>query len=158
MKKISLQSANFKRDYVAASAVTMFLFIVLAELALAVAIPAYLYRENSMALQVRRLRLLDSFDSARNRCATLKPRNTAAELELRLVSWNLDRLAAYLRTESGKLSSDEIARLQDSVNDSWVVLNKLGKGGSYSEEAVLDTGIYVNSLIPRTGGRNDAEK
>lgn len=149
MKKTTLQSANFKRDYVAASAIFIFVLIVISELALAVAIPSYLYRENSMALQVRRLKLLGSFDGARQRAGKIKPRGTAAEMELRLVSWNLDRLAAYLRDESAELDSDEIAALQSAVNDCITVLTTLGRGKSYSSEAVLDTRIYVNSLIPK---------
>ena len=46
-------SAKFKRDYVAALAVVIFFAIVLAEIVLAVSIPAYLHREDAMALQVR---------------------------------------------------------------------------------------------------------
>ena len=49
--------------------------------------------------------------------------------------------------------SDEIAALQNAVNDSWTVINKLERGDSFSGEVVLDTGIYVNSLIPK-GGRS----
>ena len=153
MKKTTLQSANFKRDYVAASAIVIFVLIVISELTLAVAIPTYLYRENSMALEVRRLKLLESFDAARRQCGSVKTKSTAAEMELQLVSWNLDRLAVYLRTESGKLTSDEIAALQDAVNDCITVLTTIERGGSYSTEAVLDTSVYVNSLIPKSGGK-----
>ena len=151
MKETVLQSANFKRDYVAASAILIFVLIVISELTLAVAIPSYLYRENTMALQVRKLKLLESFDHARNRVAGLKPRGSAAEMELKLVSWDLDRLAGYLRSESGKLTSDEIAALQKAVNDCHAVLNRLASGGSFSKEAAVDTRIYVNSLIPKGG-------
>ena len=153
MKKKILQSANFKRDYVAASAIVIFILIVISELTLAVAIPSYLYRENAMALQVRRLKLLESFDGARHACNTIKPRGTAAEMEQRLIFWDLDRLAAYLRTDSKNLTSEEIARLQDAVNDVWTVLNLLKRGGSYSKETVIDTRIYVNSLIPKEGAK-----
>lgn len=152
MEKKNLQSANFKSDYVAASAIVIFFLIVVSELALAVAIPSYLHRENAMAVQVRRLKLLESFDGARAKAARINPRGTAAEMELRLVSWNLDRLAAYLRSESPELTSDEIAALQNAINDCWTVLNRIERGGAYSSEASLDTGIYVNSLIPKGGG------
>jgi len=158
LKKKILQSANFKRDYVAASAIIIFILIVVSELALAVAIPSYLYRENSMALQVRRLKLLESFDGARHYCNILKPRSTAAEMEQRLIFWDLDRLAVYLRTESRNLSSEEIAHLQNAVNDIWTVLNVLGRGGSYSNETVIDTRTYVNSLIPKVGVRKNEKK
>ena len=151
--KQPMLSANFKRDYVAALAVVIFALIVVAELTLAVAIPTYLYRENAMALEVRRLKLLESFDTARRRCGSVKTKTTAAEMELQLVSWNLDRLAVYLRGESRYLDSDEIARLQAAVNDSLAVLDKLKSGGAFSKEAVLDTSVYVNSLIPKSGGK-----
>ena len=72
-------SAKFKRDYVAALAVVIFFAIVLAEIVLAVSIPAYLQREDAMALQARRLQLLESFDAARNlgtlSSRTAKPRS-----------------------------------------------------------------------------------
>jgi hypothetical protein len=77
-------SAKFKRDYVAASAVVIFIAIVLAEIALAISIPAYLKRENAMALEVRRLQLLDSFDGARGMSEKLKPKGgeTAEALDI----------------------------------------------------------------------------
>ena len=149
MDRKMLLSANFKRDYVAASAIVIFALIVLAELTLAVAIPTYLHRENAMAVQVRRLKLLESFDGARRVCNSVKPKTAAADMELQLVSWNLDRLAVYLRSESKNLSSDEIARLQDAVNDAWSILNLVRRGRSLSHETTLDTAIYVNSLIPK---------
>ncbi len=152
MNRKLLLSANFKRDYVAASAVVIFALIVAAELTLAVAIPTYLHRENAMAIEVRRLKLLESFDNARRTCNSLKPKLPAADMELQLVAWNLDRLAVYLREESRNLDSDEIARLQEAVNDSWAVLNMIRRGASFSKETTLDTGIYVNSLIPKNQG------
>ena len=158
MKKQVLQSANFKRDYVAASAILIFIAIVISELTLAVAIPTYLYRENAMALQVRKLKLLEDFDWARRMCGDVKPRGTAAEMELKLVAWDLDLLAVYLRTESDKLTSDEIARLQSFVDDALAVLNHLNSGKSFSRETAFETRIYVNSLLPKKGGPSNVGK
>lgn len=51
-----------------------------------------------MALEVRRLQLLDSFDGARGMSEKLKPKGgETAELEARLVAWGLNSLAPYLR-------------------------------------------------------------
>ncbi len=159
MKQLVLQSANFKRDYVATTAVVLFLLIVVSEIALAVAIPAYLYRESSMALEVRRLTLLQSFDNVRRRCQRIKTKSSsAAEMELYLVSWNLNLLANYMRSEQKKLTSDEIARLQKAVDDSNHVLNILASGKSISREASLNTGIYVNSLIPKENRKQNVRK
>ena len=153
MKQLPLQSANFKRDYVATSAIVLFFLIVVSEVTLAIAIPSYLYRENAMALEVRRLKLLESFDGARNRCKRIKAKNTAASMELQLVSWNLDRLAVYMRGESKYLTNDEITRIQEAVNNSHGVLNVIESGRSLSQEAELKTDIYIDSLIPKKGGK-----
>ena len=151
LKNLPLLSADFKRDYVATLAIVLFFLIVVAEITLAIAIPAYLYRENAMALEVRRLKLLESFDSARNRCNRIKPKNTAASMELQLVSWNLDRLAVYMRGESKHLTGDEISRIQEAINNSHGVLSVIESGKSLSQEAELKTDIYIDSLIPKKG-------
>lgn len=154
MKTLQLQSANFKRDYVATMAIVLFFLIVVSEIALAIAIPTYLYRENSMAFEVRRLRLLQDFDLARSRCDKLiKPRTVSAAMELQLISWNLNRLAPYLRSEAKRLDSDEIARIQQAVDQSHRVLDEIVQGRSVSKETELRTDIYVDSLIPKDGGR-----
>ena len=154
MKNLPLQSANFKRDYVATLAIVLFFMIVLSEVTLAVAIPTYLHRENSMALEVRRLKLIQDFDLARIRCNKLiKVKTVAAAMELQLVSWNLDRLAPYLRNEAKHLDSDDLARIQKAVDQSHRVLDTLAAGKSFSKEAELKTDIYVDSLIPKDGDR-----
>ena len=66
-----------------------------------------------------------------------------------VVTGRIGVLSKCLREESRNLDSDEIARLQDAVNDSWAVLNLIRRGGSFSKETELDTGIYVDSLIPK---------
>ena len=123
-------SAKFKRDYVAASAVVIFIAIVLAEIALAISIPAYLKRENAMALEVRRLQLLDSFDGARG------------------MSEGLNSLAPYLREHSGALTSDEIAGLQASVTEFTRIMTRLRDQGGFCREQTLDTAIYLEPLLP----------
>ena len=137
-------SAKFKRDYVAASAVVIFIAIVLAEIALAISIPAYLKRENAMALEVRRLQLLDSFDGARGMSEKLKPKGgETAELEARLVAWGLNSLAPYLREHSG-----EIAGLQASVTEFTRIMTRLRDQGGFCREQTLDTAIYLEPLLP----------
>lgn len=141
-------SAKFKRDYVAALAVVIFFAIVLSEIVLAVSIPAYLHRENAMALQVRRLQLLESFDGARNLGNSLKPKGEIAEYEARLVMWNLNLLATYLREHAADLSSEELASLQNDVRAFTGILARIQSGEALCRERKLDTSIYVNSLIP----------
>lgn len=146
-------SAKFKRDYVAALAVVIFFAIVLAEIVLAVSIPAYLHREDAMALQVRRLQLLESFDGARNLGNSLKLKGEIAEYEARLVMWNLNLLATYLRENSADLTSGEIASLQNDIRAFTGILARLRSGEELCRERKLDTSIYVNSLIAPAEGK-----
>ncbi len=141
-------SAKFKRDYVAASAIVIFFAIVLAEITLAISIPAYLKSENAMALQVRRLQLLESFDSARSMADRAKPSGETAELELRLASWGLNALAPYLREHANDLSSEELAELQSMVRELTLVISRIQTAGSYCREQTLDSAIYLDSLLP----------
>lgn len=140
-------SAKFKRDYVAALAVVIFFAIVLAEIVLAVSIPAYLHREDAMALQVRRLQLLESFDAARNLGNSLKPNGETVELEARLVMWNLNLLATYLRENSADLTGEEIASLQNDVRAFTGILARIQSGETLCRERKLDSSFFVNSLI-----------
>ncbi len=162
MAKLPVQSARFKRDYVAASAVIIFILILIAELTLAISIPLYLNREKAMALQVRRLNLLSSFDGTRNLAHNINPTSVdaTAYLEVRLVAWNLDQLAPYLRSNAAGLSHEELTALQKSVNSMAEVLARIRRGYVFSAESRLDTSGYINSLLLREREleKNNAEK
>lgn len=100
-----------------------------------------------MALQARRLQLLESFDAARNLGNSLKPNGETAELEARLVMWNLNLLATYLRENSADLTGEEIASLQKDVRAFTGILARIQSGETLCRERKLDTSFYVNSLI-----------
>ena len=164
MKTLPLQSANFKRDYVATLAVVLFVSIVAAEVALAIAIPSYLRSENAMVLEKRRDQLKSSIDATRRRCARLKLKEgSAADMERQLISWNLELLVSYMRDNSEQLTGDEIARIQAAVNNCISVLTTLEgysrpdpkdkkrkikvPGRSLSQERELRIDRYIDSLI-----------
>lgn len=148
-KKQIIQSANFKRDYVAFSAVLIFFTIVVAEITLAISIPAYLTRENVMAVQVRRLQLLNSFDALRSHVRSIQA-NENGKKELQLISWNLNQLADYLRKHSGSLTSEEIAQLQAVVNEFKKVADTIAQKKSYTAEISLNTARYVDGVLKKT--------
>lgn len=147
-KKQEIQSAAFKRNTLTIAAVVMFGLIVLAEITLAVSIPWYLQREDTMALQVQRLNLRSSFDSARDQ-AKASSRDEIKQAELRIVRWSLDGMADYLRENAVKLDAEELKSMQDTVNSMLQITTRLRKGRAYSREQRLDTSFYINSLIPR---------
>ena len=142
-----IQSANFKRDYVAYFAVISFFVIFVGELVLAVSIPAYLSRSSSMAREVRRIRLMDSFDSVRYLANSTKTGNDNAVLEKNLITWELDKLANYMRNHQKELSSEEVAQVQKLINEIGGLLGHLKRGKAFSRAIRLDTGVYVKSIL-----------
>lgn len=141
-------SANFKRDYVAVSAVVLFLLIVAAEVVLAISIPAYLSRETAMAFEVRRIQLLGSFDNARRIVSRKMPADPTAAAEMKLLGWELDNLAMYLRVHRTHIDSDEVAALQKSLNEILALLGQLQQNRAFSQEYRLDTTVYLDPRIP----------
>lgn len=142
-----IQSANFKRDYVAYFAIISFFVIFVSEFVLAVSIPAYLSRSTAMAQQVRRIKLMDSFDSVRHQVYALKTSNENAILEKNLIMWELDKLADYMRKHQKDLSSDEVAKIQKLVDEMGGMISHLRTGSAFSKAIRLDTSVYVKSVI-----------
>ena len=103
-------------------------------------------KENVMALQVRRLQLLNSFDSLRGQVRSVSA-NENGKKELQLVSWNLNLLADYLREHSPQLTSAEIAQLQETVNEFQRIVQRIGKEGSYTRETSLGVKTYIDGIL-----------
>lgn len=142
-----IQSADFKRDYVAYFAVISFFVIFVGELILAVSIPAFLNRSSSMAREVRRIKLMESFDSVRGLLRSAKPGNDNAVLEKNLITWELDKLANYMRNNQKELSSDEVAQVQKLIDEIGGLAGHLKQGKAFSKAIRLDTGVYVKSIL-----------
>lgn len=154
MEKVKTQpeiklSANFKRDYVACFAIILFALIVIGELVLAVSIPVYLRQSSAMAKEVRLIKLNQDFDATRQKAGRVKCVNDNAVLERDLVSWELNKLARFLRKNNDALSSDDISRLQKVVDESMAILNQLDGKKSFSRAIKLDTGGYVNTIMSK---------
>lgn len=142
-----IESANFKRDYIAYFAVISFFVIFIGELVLAVSIPAYLSRSSTLAREVRRIRLMESFDGVRNQARGVKTKNDNAALEKNLISWELDKLANYMRKHQKDLSSKEVAAVQKLIDEIGGLLGHLKKGKAFSKAIRLDTSVYVKSIL-----------
>lgn len=144
-----IQSANFKRNTLTAVAVILFGLIVISEVALAISIPWYLTRENTMAREVLQINLRDSFDHARRLSAKSKSKSEVRQAEMRLVKWSLDSMTDYLRTYAAKLNKEELKNIQGTVQSLVQIANRINSPKSYSEEQYLDTGLYIDSLLHR---------
>ena len=146
-KKEQIQSAAFKRNTLTVVAVILFGMIVLSEIALAISIPWYLQRENTMAEEVLRLSLRSTYDSARGVSGSRKGRDEVRLAELSLTRWALDSMADYLREYASRLNKEELKNIQTVVSGLDKIARRLQES-SYSREQRLDTAFYINSLIP----------
>jgi len=141
-----IQSAHFKRNTLTGLAVVLFCAIILSEIFLAVSIPWYLRRADTMALEVLRINMRSSFDGARSR-AVYGGRDEVREAEIRLLRWALDSMADYLRENISYMDAAELKSVQDKVNAIRQITEELHRGKSYSREQKLDTSLYVNGLL-----------
>ena len=142
-------SANFKRDYVAFFAVILFFAMIASEVLLAVSVPAYMSRENVLANEVVKRKMLLRFDSVRAKCNNINSSNETLMLEKQLISEQFEQLAIYLRAESDRLTPDEILKMSDLMLDLERIVARLGAGKAYSKENRLDSSEYVNSLVKK---------
>ncbi|MCQ2377583.1 MAG: hypothetical protein MJ016_00015 [Victivallaceae bacterium] len=142
-------SAEFKRDYIALTAMGAFFLILFFEVALAICIPAYLQRENTMAREVARYRMAAALDGLRYRIEAVSKRekDELALAELRLIQWDANLWAGYLRREKQYLSDAEIADLTSRFQQMATFVNRIATKKTVSREYRLDTSRYVNSLL-----------
>ena len=147
-------TANFKRDYVAGAALVIFFLIVTAEIVLAVSLPIYMNQEAALAVSVRRLRLMESFDGVRGRIMNLKLKNDTARSEAMLLEWNLDLMAAYLRRYSKYLNGDQLAVLQQQLNEMDATLAGLYLGKPLSREYRMNHTPYLRMILKKSGADN----
>ena len=149
MKQKIVFSAKYKRNYVAICALIFFFLIIICEIVLAFSIPAYIRKENVMAFEVRKLKLLENFDHARRVCTKLPERDENFIAEKKLVSEALDRLAIYFNREKDYLTPDDVDKLTVTVNQLHKIVLNLNsrRGKPFSNSAELNTAAWVDKTL-----------
>lgn len=142
----SLFTANFKRDYVAFSAIGIFFLIVVAEVVLAVSIPAYFVRSNLWDLQIAQQDLLRDFDDLRGRCNHFSGRNPDVTEENNILLWNLNLMSNYIRVNQKRLGWDEIRSLKEDLKQMRQLHNRLARGKAFNQPRSLNAGKMLEAL------------
>ena len=142
----SLFTANFKRDYVAYSAIGMFFLIVAAEVILAVSIPAYFVRSNLWDLQIAQQGLLSDFDDLRSRCNRFAGKTPDVTEENNILLWNLNLMSNYIRVNQKRLGWDDIRSLTEDLKQMRQVHNRLARGKAFNQPRALNTGRIRDAL------------
>lgn len=147
----SLFTAKFKRDYVAYSAVVIFVVIVLTELFLAVSIPTYFVRSNLWDLQIARQDLLGDFDSLRRQCNQFSGKTPALTEENGILLWNLNLMSNYLRANQKRLGWEEIRSMKEDLRQMRQLQGRLQAGKAFNQAWTLQTGKLRRTLQTELG-------
>lgn len=145
MDKVLL-SANFKKDYIAYSAIAIFFLIIAFEIFMAIFIPAHLHMEGVWDDEVARQEMISQFDYTRRRFLRFRSKNDGAEEEAKIIADSLTPLADYLRDYQYKIGLDEINEIDKDINGTIKFYYHLEKKGAYSVDRKLNTEKYIDVL------------
>ena len=149
----SLFTAKFKRDYIAYSAVAIFVLIVLSEVFLAVSIPTYFVSSDLWDLQISRQDLLRDFDNLRSSCLQFSGKTPEVTEENNILLWNLNLMSNYLRVNEDCLRREDIRVLKDDLVQIRQLHNQLRYGKTFNRPLSLKTGAALEALRAElTGG------
>jgi len=152
-----LFTANFKRDYVAYSAVAIFALIVLSEAVLAVSIPLYFVRSSLWDLQIARQQLMSDFDSLRRFCQGMTPKNSDAEEENNILLWDLNLMANYLRANQKYLAREEISALSQDLTQIRGLAERLKQGQAFNTPIRLNADAFMAAVRTEFIGKESAQ-
>ncbi|MEG2076094.1 MAG: hypothetical protein RRY34_06290, partial [Victivallaceae bacterium] len=127
-------SANFKRDYVAHSAVVLFILIIIIEVVMAVAIPMHLEKDNVWASQIKKQQTIELFDAMRNKCNSSDKISKMSQGELRLVLDVLNIMAIYMRTYRVELTNSQVDDIRQTLDQINPIIDNIRANRPYSEE------------------------
>lgn len=132
-KKKLFQSANFKRDYVAAMAIGLFIIMVISELVVAVSIPIAINHTSLFAEHGTRQRMVNDFDALRHNCNINNEKNPigkVADMERKLIRNDLDIISSHLREYFQHMPMDEVDNVTTVIRSYSAIINKLNTPNS----------------------------
>lgn len=142
----SLQSANFKKDYVAYSAIVIFFLIISFELFMAIFIPAHLQMEDVWSEEVARQEMLNRFDYTRNTFLRFRSKRDYTRAEAELIVNSFTPLAEYLRQHQYQIGLKETKEIDKAMMGFSKFHNNLSQKGAHSTERKLKNKKIIDIL------------
>jgi len=139
-------SANFKKDYIAYSAIVIFFLIIFFEISMAILIPAHLRVEGVWAKEVARQEMINEFDSIRNSFLRFKSKDEYAEDEAKVIAASMNPLAKYLRQYQYDLGFKEIEEINKTISGNRRFFSGLSKNGAYCTDTHIKTEKFMETL------------
>lgn len=125
-KKNLIQSANFKRDYVTALAVGLFILMFLSEILVAISIPLAVNYTTIYAEHGTRQRMVTSFDALRMFCIMPGPVNTGpVNAEKSFIRADLDMLSSHLREYNRSMPMKDVEDVIKNIQVYNTIVGKL---------------------------------
>ena len=141
-----VRSANFKKDYIAYSAIAIFFLIVSFEIFMAIFIPAHLQIEGVWSEEVGRQDMVNQFDDIRNSFFRFKSKDEYAQNEALIINNSLTPLADYLREYQYKIGVREVKDIEKVMSGMLSFRSYLEKDGAYSKDMKIDTKNFIKTL------------
>ncbi|MBU8902847.1 MAG: hypothetical protein KOO69_08910 [Victivallales bacterium] len=141
-----VQSANFKKDYIAYSAIAIFFLIISFEIFMAIFIPAHLQIEGVWSEEVGRQDMVNQFDHVRNSFFRFKSKDEYAQNEALIINNSLTPLADYLREYQYKIGVKEVKEIDKTISGMLTFRSYLDKDGAYSKDMKIDTKNFIKTL------------
>lgn len=129
-KNKTIQSANFKKDYITAFAVGLFFLMVFCEFFVAISIPLTINYTALYAEHGVRQKLIADFDKLRKDCnKKIKNADPVTVMEKKLIRWDLDIISSHLREYSRTMPIKEVENIASDLaqyNNIVTELNQVG--------------------------------
>lgn len=125
-KEKLMQSANFKRDYVTALAVGLFILMFLCEICVAVSIPLAINHTSIYAEHGTRQRMVASFDTLRMICIMPGAINLSQiNTEKNFIRTDLDMLSSHLREYNRTMPMSDVDEVIAKIQTYNTIVGKL---------------------------------
>ena len=149
--KRDMMTARFKRDYVAFSAIYLFVFVVLAQLGIAIWVPLLMHRQKLWVDDIARQQVHSLFDKQRRDLRnTIKLSSDTAVLgEAKMFLEQLDLLAIYLLADdrAKKLTTAQVMELREVLTRVAIHVVRLEKSQRpVTLSLQLDTSAFIESI------------
>lgn len=106
-------SCKRKKDFVTFTAIAMFVAIFVFEIYLIVFIRVQLQRENAMASEVVKQKMLVNTEDIRKRIKTAKPKTPLQDCEVEMVRNCLDNITQYIRKNNENMTLQQISETNE---------------------------------------------
>ncbi|MBR2723026.1 MAG: hypothetical protein IKB77_01740 [Lentisphaeria bacterium] len=124
-KEKLMQSANFKRDYVTALAIGLFLLMIISEICVAVSIPLAVNYTSIYADHGTRQRMVTTFDTLRMLCIMPGAVNSPQiNTEKAFIRADLDMLSGHLREYNRTMPMSDV---EEVINNLGIYSSIIGK-------------------------------